>query len=200
MLEIDLDLLHSYDIQEIRDYPGTGKLRDPVIYFPQPLEGREGSGLWLKVKAASGKSWVGVFAFGYPSPPAFSRVVSSPDPDRFCVIANGAAYIVKSDEPKVWDKIPVMPVLDVRLVPERELIVFSDFTHLVAYRNNSLAWQSPRVCWDDLKIIRITRELIEGVGYDPTNSITHERPFAVDLETGRSLLSAPSSTDGKPIW
>jgi len=200
MLEIDLGLAHSYEIHEIGDFPGAGKFRDPVIYFPRPQEGGEGGGLWLKVKAASGKSWVGVFAFGYSSPPAFSRVVSSPDPDRVCIIANGAAYVVKSDEPEVWDKIPVIPVLDVRTVPQQGLIVFSDFTQLAAYRNNKLAWRSPRVCWDDLKIVRITREAIEGVGYDPTNSITHEHPFSVDLETGRSLLSAPSSTDGKPMW
>jgi hypothetical protein len=200
MLEIDLSLPHSYEIQEIGDFPGTGKFRDPIIYFPRPQEGREGGGLWLKVKAASGKSWVGVFAFGYSSPPAFSRVVSSPDPDRLCVIANGAAYVVKSDEPELWDKIPVIPVLDVRPLPEQGLIVFSDFTRLAAYRNNTLAWQSPRVCWDGLKIVRITLDAIEGVGYDPTNSITHERPFSVDLETGRSLLAEPSSTDGKPIW
>jgi len=200
MLEIDLHLPHSYEIHEVGDFPGTGKFREPVIYFPRPQEGREGGGLWLKVKAASGKSWIGVFAYGYSSPPAFSRVVSSPDPDSMCVIANGAAYVVKSDEPEVWDKIPVIPVLDVRTLPERGLIVFSDFTQLAAYRNNKLAWRSPRVCWDDLKIVRITREAIEGVGYDPTNSITHERPFSVDLESGRSLLSEPSSTDGRPIW
>lgn len=137
---------------------------------------------------------------GYSSPPAFSRVVSSRDPDRLCVIANGAAYVVKSDEPDVWDKIPVIPVLDVRLVPERGLIVFSDFIRLAAYRRGTVAWRSPRVCWDELKILRITGKAIEGVGYDPTNSVTHELPFSVDLETGRSLLSEPSSTDGSPVW
>ena len=200
MLEIDLHLQHSYEIHEVGDFPGTGKFREPIIYFPRPQEGREGGGLWLKVKAAGGKSWIGVFAFGYSAPPAFSRVVSSPDPDRLCVIANGAAYVVKSNEPEVWERIPLMPVLDVRTLPEQELIVFSDFTQLAAYGRDRLVWRSPRVCWDDLKIVRITREVIEGVGYDPTNSITHERAFSVDLETGRSLLSAPTSTDGKSIW
>src|SRR6266851_4256508 len=153
MPEIDLSLPHSYEIREIGDFPGIGKFRDPIIYFPRPEEGREGGGLWLKVTAASGESWVGVFAFGYASPPAFSRVVSLPDPGRLCVIANGAAYVVKSDDPEHWDKIPIVPVLDIRLFPERGLVVFSDFTRLMAYRNNALAWQSPRVCWDDLKIV-----------------------------------------------
>ena len=91
-------------------------------------------------------------------------------------------------------------MLDVRQLPEAGLLVFSDFTHLAAYRNNKLAWQSARVCWDDLKIAKITNEVIEGVGYDPTNSITHERPFSVDLRTGRSLHPQPSSVDGTAIW
>jgi hypothetical protein len=200
MLEFDLRLSHSYEIEEIGDFPGTGRFRDPVIYFPRPQEGREGGGLWLRVKPGNGESWIGVFAFGYSSPPALSRVVSTPDRDRLCVIANGAAYVVKSDEPEVWDKIPVNPVLDVRLVPEKGLIIFSDFTRLAAYRRGTVTWRSPRVCWDALKIIRITGEVIEGVGYDPTNLVTHELPFSVDLETGRSLLSEPSSADGGQVW
>jgi hypothetical protein len=199
MLEIDLSFPYSYEIQEIGEFPGTGKFRDPVIYFSPPAESREG-GLWLKVKPESGKSWIGVFRFGYSSPPAFSRVVSSPDPDRLCVLANGAAYVVKSNDPERWEQIPIIPVLDVRQLPEAGLLVFSDFTHLAAYRNNKLAWQSARVCWDELKIVKITSEVIEGVGYDPTNSITHERPFSVDLRTGRSLFLQPSSVDGRPIW
>lgn len=200
MLEIDLSLPHSYEIEEIGDFPGTGRFRDPIFYFPRPDEGKESGGLWLRVKAGNGKSWIGVFAFGYSSPPGFCRVVNSLDPNRLCVIANGAAYVVKADEPEVWDKVPVSPVLDVRLVPEKGLIVFSDFIRLTAYRGGTPVWRSPRVCWDALKIIRITGEAIEGVGYDPTNSITHELPFSIDLETGRSLLSEPSSIDGRPVW
>ncbi len=199
MLKIDLSFPHSYEIQEIGEFPETGKFRDPVIYFPPLAESRKG-GLWLQVKPASGKSWIGVFRFGYSSPPAFSRVVSSPDPDRLCVLANGAAYVVKSNDPERCEQIPIIPVLDVRQLPEAGLLVFSDFTRLAAYRNNKLAWQSARVCWDDLKIAKITSEVIEGVGYDPTNSITHERPFSVDLRTGRSLLPQPSSVDGRSIW
>jgi hypothetical protein len=158
MLEIDLNLPHSYEVEEIGDFPGTGRFRDPVIHFPRPKEGREGIGLWLKVKAASGRSWVGVFAFGYSSSIVFCRVLSLPDPNRLCVIAKGAAYIVKANEPEIWDQAPVIPVLDVRLVPEKGLIVFSDFTRLAAYRDGALAWLSPTVCWDALKILRITTD------------------------------------------
>jgi hypothetical protein len=198
MLEIDLALPHSYEVEELGELPGTGRFSVPLIFFPPPKGRPEHDGLWLKVKPSSGRGWVGVFKFGYSSPPAFSRVVSTPHPNRVCVISNGAAYVVEADEPEVWGQIPVSPVLDVRMIPEHGLLVFADFTRLAAYGSSGLAWQSPSVCWDALKIVSVTRETIEGTGYDPT--ISRESRFVVDLKTGCSLLPPPFSTDGKPIW
>jgi len=199
MLEIDLGLPHSYEVEELSEFPGTGKFTVPLIFFPPPKHRSERDGLWLKVKAANGRAWIGIFAFGYPSPATSSRVISSPESSRMCVVAKGNAYIVKAHEPEVWEQIPVIPVIDVRLIPEERLLVFSDFIRLAAYGSNGLAWRSPRVCWDGLKIVSVTRETIEGTGYDPTNAITRESRFVVDLKTGRSLLPSPSSADGKPV-
>ena len=200
MLEIDLRFVHTYEVEELRDLPGTGKFAFPLLYFPPPKTRPEHDGLWLKVSPDYGGPWIGVFAFGYQSPPAISRVVSSPDPNRVCVISKGGAYIVTANHPEVWETIPVMPVLDVRLIPENELLVFSDFTSLAAYGRRGPVWKSPRVCWDELKIVNVTSSTVEGTGYDPTNKITPETRFIVDLQTGRSLISPPVSIDGKPIW
>jgi hypothetical protein len=200
MIEIDLSTPRSYEVEQLSELPGTDKLAVPLIFFPPPKHRQEHDGLWLKVKPASGPGWVGVFAFGMQSSCTFSRVVSSPDPNRVCVIAKGSAYIVKADEPEVWEQIPIIPVMDVRLSFDGSLLVFSDFTTLAAYGTTGLAWRSPRLCWDGLKIVKVTRETIKGTGYDPTNSITHESRFVVDAKTGRSLLPSPPSIDGKPIW
>jgi hypothetical protein len=198
MLEIDLAFPHSYEIEELPEFPGTGRFDVPVFYFPRPKNRPEHDGLWLKIRTTSEKSWIGVFAFGYQSPPAFSRVLSSPDPNRACVISRGGAYIVQTDEPENWEQVPIIPVLDLRLIPEHQLLVFADFTRLAAYGKSGLAWRSPQVCWDELKILNVTLDTIEGVGYDPIN--LGESRFAVDMRTGRSLLPSPTSTDGKPLW
>ena len=200
MLEVDLKFAHTYEVEELRDFPGTGKFAVPLLYFPPPKARPEHDGLWLKVSPSTGAPWIGVFAFGYESPVAISRIVSSPDPNRICVISKGGAYIVKVDQPEVWEQIPLMPVLDVRPIPEDKLLVFSDFIRLAAYGRDGLAWRSPRVCWDELKIVRVTPDAIEGMGVDPTNSITREMRFVIDLKTGRSLLPSPTSIEGKPIW
>jgi hypothetical protein len=191
MLEIDLAFPHSYEVEELRELPGTGRFDVPLIYFPRPDARPERDGLWLKVHAADSGSWVGVFEFGY-GPQAVSRVVSTPDPDRACVVSRGAAYIVKAGEPDVWEEIPIFPVLDLRLISEHHLLVFADFTSLAAYGRTGLAWQSPRLCMDELKILRVTPDTIEGVGY--------ESRFLVDIRTGRSLLPLPEGSDGKPFW
>ena len=193
MLEFDFAFPHSYEVDELRDWPATGSFGIPVIYFPPPKSRAEHNGLWLRVKAKSGKSWIGVFAFGYTSPPAFSRVISSPDVEKVCVVSKGSAYIVNVEQPEAWEQIPITPVLDVRPLLEQKLLVFADFIRLAAYGNNKFAWRSPRVCWDELKITNVTSDIIEGTGYDPTNAVTQELRFAVDLKTGRSLLPSPVS-------
>lgn len=200
MLEIDLTLPNACQVEEVGELPGTGKFKHPIVFFPPPKDGRERTSLWLRFSVHDGETWIGAFAFGYPSPPAFCRVVSTPDPNRVCVISNGAGYLVSVQEPTVWEKIPLIPILDVRPVPARGMLILSDLNRLVAYGSNGLIWRSPQVCWDELKILDITNHSIEGTGYDPTNSNTHEKPFAVDLKTGASLLPSPLSADGKPIW
>lgn len=182
MVAIDLTFPHSYAVEEPPELSGTGDDVRP-IYIPTPESRTEHDGVWVKISRPGGGSWVGVFAFGYTSPPAISRIISLPDPDRVCIVSRGAAYLVEASQPEVWERLPVMPVIDVVVVPAQELVVFANFTRLSAYNRNGLAWQSPRLCWDGLKIDAITHSSIECRGYDPT-AASGESFFAVDLLTG----------------
>ncbi|MGA3371353.1 MAG: hypothetical protein ABSC48_06275 [Terracidiphilus sp.] len=199
MVDIDLEFPHSYEIEEIPELPGTGEFNVPVHYFPRSISRPEHDGIWLCIRPMTGQSWIGVFDFGYRSPPAISRVVSTPNDDCVCIISRGAAYIVNAEEPNQWELLDIRPVLDLRLIPEYQLLVFADFTRLIAYGNHQIVWKSPRLCWDYLKILNVSREEIIGVGYDPTNSESESR-FAVDIRTGKSLCPAPVSIDGKSVW
>lgn len=185
MIETDFAFRHSYSVGEVGEFPGAGRFADPVIYFP-PLRGRrEHTGAWLKVAANSGKSWIGVFAFGVGVRSDSVRVASTPQPNVLCVVAGGAGYIVDAEAPERWEEIPVHPVLDLRAAPEHDLLIFADFTGLAAYGSAGLVWKSPRLCWDDLKITNVGPETIEGTGYDPTNSKNPETRLSVDVKTGR---------------
>jgi hypothetical protein len=197
MLEFDFAFPHDYAVEEFGELPGTGILKVPLIYFPRPKRRAEHNGEWLKVNAKSGKTWAGAFAFG---PGSRTAVISTPEPNTVCVVSKGAGYVVNAEAPEQWEEVGVCPVTDFRPMPEHKLLVFSDFTRLAAYGNNGLVWRSPRVCWDGLKITNVTTETIEGTGYDPTDSMTQEMRFVVDLKTGCSLIPAPISIDGKAVW
>ncbi len=179
MPAIDLEFAHEYEVEEFRELPGTGKLGIPLIYFPQPKTRPEHDGLWVTIHPTDGRSWTGVFQ-GLDTSCAISRVVSTPDPERVCVVSGGLGYLVKANQPEIWEEIVVAPITDVRSLSEQALIVFADFTNLAAYTRNGLAWKTQPLCWDELKILRITASTLEGVGY--------EAEFAVDIRTGRSLL------------
>ncbi len=199
MLDIDFELPHSYEVDDVPELPGTGRFNIPILYFPRPKARPEHNGLWLRIRPSSGNSWVGVFAFLNESYPAFTRVVSTFDHDRVCIVAKGAAYIVNTADPDIWQQVPIAPVLDVRLIPKNQLLLFADHTGLAAFHKTGLAWRSPRLCWDDLKISTITDEVIEGTGYDPTD-LSVGRPFAVNIRTGESLIAPPVAIDGRSVW
>ena len=89
MLEFDSAFPHHYVVEEFGELPGTGTFKARLIYFPTPKGRPEHNGEWLRVKAKSGKTWVGVFAFG---PGSRTGVVSTPEPNTVCVISKGAGY------------------------------------------------------------------------------------------------------------
>jgi hypothetical protein len=149
MLESDVAFPHNYEIEEFGGLPGTGTLKVPLIYFPPPKGRPEHNGEWLRVKAKSGKTWVGVFAFG---PGSRTVAIGTPEPNTMCVISKGGGYMVNAEVPELWEEVRVCPVIDFRPLPDHKLLVFSDFSRLAAYGSNGLAWRSPQVCWDELKI------------------------------------------------
>ena len=146
MLDIDLELPHSYEVDEIPELPGTGQFNAPLLYFPRPKARPEHNGLWLRIRSSKGKSWVGVFAFLYESNTALTRVMSTFDSDHVCIIAKGLGYIVNTAEPDLWQQIPIKPVIDVRLIRKGQLLLVAGHTSLAAFDKTGLAWCSPRLC------------------------------------------------------
>ena len=105
---------------------------------------------------------------------------------------------MNSEQPEICEALRISAVLDARSVAEHQLLLLAHFTSLVAYGRSGLVWKTPRLCWDELKILKITHDTVEGIGYDAINQ--GESRFAVDIRTGRSLLPSPTSTDGIPLW
>jgi hypothetical protein len=95
LAQFDRAFPHSYEVEELAEFPGTGVFRVPVVFFPR--DGRHGEALWLNIKAASGKNWVGVFASGQHFSGSARGIFSSPDRQTMLVLCYGSAYVVDAE-------------------------------------------------------------------------------------------------------
>ncbi|WP_223640683.1 hypothetical protein [Corallococcus sp. EGB] len=171
---------HGDYLWEVLD-EGPGTQTSPRHFFPGNTAGGQ-DGLLAHVTPAGGASWLGMFAFGNVKGAGISRVLAMPDPQRLCVVSRGAGYLVPVRDPSAWEAVQALPVTDVRAVPSAGIVVFADFTELVAYGAEGLRWRTKRLSWDGMKIIQVTERSIIGEYWDMREEAM--QTFEVDLATG----------------
>ncbi len=139
----------------------------------------------VEVRPAEGDPWIAVFdgVEGYAVPPALHRaVIALPDGWTFCVIKEGIGVMVRANDPRSTSEVESWPITGYLTVPDCELIVIADFTTLVAYGREGLAWRSRRLALDDLKILRAEDHVLHVSGYFGLED--EDTTFTVDLRTG----------------
>jgi len=154
---------------------------DMLEFRPEGQPGRAwpASGPLLQVRTEAGREWYGVFQEGdYP----LSAMYCGPSPDHLCVVAGGEAYIVPVAEPRRYLRVATYPVLEVHRIPQREVLAFVDFIHIVAYSTTGILWRSKRVSVDGMRITSVGPAYIEGV--TDGDEIVPGRPFRIDVESG----------------
>jgi hypothetical protein len=77
----------------------------------------------------------------------------------------GAAYLVDARQPDDYRVLHVLPVLSARIITEQNGLVLSDFITRTLLGGDGELWRSPRLCWDDLRILQIEDGVVSGVGY-----------------------------------
>jgi hypothetical protein len=166
-----------------------------VLYYPGGSEKGGNDGPILEALPHDAASWIGVFAAGkYGAPAVQGELVGWPDGASLCVVTEGRGYVVRADEPTEWFEIALYPITEVRVAVEERLVVFADFTNLVAYGADGLAWETPRLSWDGLRISEIVAGEIRGLGWDAADE--DWASFTVDARTGESAGGA--SPDRQP--
>jgi hypothetical protein len=178
---VELTFPHDYEVELAEELPPRpGRVKQ--FYFPGGSERGGRDGILLEVIPTGAARWIGIFARRKICSGDRSGVFSCPDRRTLCVVSDSRGYIVHADDPGVWQEVPCEPVDDVVCSPEAGLILFADFTHLVAYGPDGMAWKTKRLSWDGLKITEVTRERIRGVAWDPF--VDQEVDFLVDTRTG----------------
>lgn len=164
----------AYSIEWPTELPNCGS---PHFFYPGASSVGGHDGFLVKIRPENGQAWLGTFAFGDGG---FSGIFSTPDPQRICVVSRGAGYFVNVTQPSKWEGVRASPIMDVRSVLAHEIVVFSDWTDLIAYGATGMKWQTDRLAWDSLKITDVSDTHITGTFFN----LGETKDFVVDLQTG----------------
>ena len=180
-MHIDLSFPHEYEAEVLDELPGMPG-RVPQLYFPGSAQSGGHDGVLVQVGLGEGPSWIGTFAFGGWHN-GLTAMFSCPDGRSLCIVAAGNGYIVRADDPRCWQKLPALPIIDARSIKDRQLLVFADFTKLVAYGPQGLVWITERLSYDGITISEVTSDNIRGIAWDAPN--LSSVAFSVDLGSGK---------------
>jgi hypothetical protein len=168
-------------------------IRPPMIAparqftYPQQIAGEEDAlargALQLMVRPASGEAFLATCALGFTDPSMPTGVFACPNSNELCAVAGGYAYIVDTAHPEHSTHIALKPVVEVRSLPEQNLLVFLGFHTIVAWGKHGHTWQTAKLSWEGLRITAIEGNTLHGFGW---NLMTDkEVAFSVDLLTGQ---------------
>jgi hypothetical protein len=155
--------------------------------YPQQIAGEEDAlargALQLMVRPAAGGAFLATCALGFTDPSMPTGLFPCPRPEEMCAVAGGYAYIVDTTHPEACTHIAMKPVIEVRILEEQNLLLFSGFHAIIAWGEQGLAWQTSKLSWEGLRISGIEGNTLHGFGW---NLMTDkEVAFSVDLLTGQ---------------
>ncbi|SRR5579871_591619 len=182
----DFTFPRNYEVRVLEAAPPVHPI-EKMYHYPVELEEGDRSGVYLRVVPQSdsktGPAWTGFFALGFDSDQVVSEICSTPDPDSFCTVVGGYAYMVKADNPAQWTRVEQRPVVDLRVLSQQGLLLFAGFTTITAVGSSGIAWTTERLSWEGLTITDIKGDKLMGHGWDALAD--KEVPFEVDLKTGK---------------
>lgn len=178
-MDIDKSFSASYQIEVLSSLAEEHE----VVYFPKKrwLDNRMND-LLIRVTSERRAPWTGSFKPGYDADSAISKILTWPHPDRLCVISSGTGLSLAAGNPEDYVEIDCFPITHAHPVVPRSLVIFSDFTNLVAYDANSIVWITERLSWDGIEIESVSADSIAGYGWHGAEQ--RKAPFRVDLRDG----------------
>ena len=182
---ISLDFPHHYEVEVMDGASSLIRIGQTPVRIPDA--GEDVDALTLRIKPRDSQPefapWVGRFARGFETDELSSGVYAWPDGVSLAVVSAGYGYVLKAAEQgKNWVRLQPMPITDVRVLPENNLIVFTDFTHMFGYGAQKTAWKSERLSWDGITITKVATNHIFGLAWDAERD--KEVEFALDVRTG----------------
>lgn len=187
MPTVDLTFAHEWSAEILPERPF--KLPRRWFFYPRYAEEVERGALEVMVRPAdSAEPFLGTFALGFSDPLAPSGLWSCPDPQMLCAVSGGYAFLVNTLRPEEFAQVEFRPVLEVRALPEPQLLLFAGHYALAAWGPNGKAWETARLSSEGVQITGVEGWRLRGVGWDMMTD--RDVPFSVDLETGKHTCEA----------
>jgi len=154
--------------------------------YPREAEEVERGALEVMVRAeANATEFLATCALGFQDPIVPTGIWSCPNPNELCAVSGGYAYLIDTSEPGRFTMLPYRPVLEVRPVPEMNLLLFVGHHSILAWGANGLAWESERLSSEGVTIVSIDGATLRGRGWDIFSD--KETDFALDLRSSQRI-------------
>lgn len=182
-MKFDLTFPHSWQAEVLRERPLI--LPSRSFIYPRQAEEVERGALETMIRPAGGAPFLATFALGFADPVVPSGVWSCPNAKELCAVAGGYAYVIDTLDPQRFTHLAMRPVLEVRSLAEQRLLLFAGHHSLLAWGEQGLAWESPRLSSEGLRLGDADGEALHGFGWDLLTD--REVPFTIDLRTGERI-------------
>lgn len=154
--------------------------------YPMQIAGEEDAlargAFQLLIYPAKGGSFLATCVRGFKDPSLPTGIFACPNPDEFCALAGGYAYIVNFSQPDTCTHLAMRPVVEVRALVAQKLLLFVGFHHMMAWGTNGVAWETARLSWEGVRLAGVEDGHLNGFGWNLQTD--KEVPFTVDLSTG----------------
>jgi len=151
-----------------------------VIVWPASLAAQDSS-----ESSPSTQEFLATCALGFRDPAVPTGIWTSPRPNEICAVSGGYAYIIDTTAPEQFTMIPYRPVLEVRAIPEQDLLLFVGHHRIIAWGSGGQAWESAKLSDEGVTIGSVDGDVLHGMGWEMMSD--KEIPFQVDLKSGERL-------------
>lgn len=176
-VKFDLSFPHRYDV-ELPTYSVPDKTQR--YYFPDNKDPNIFEGFLVQVTPYDGPTWIGDFDRAYPT---ITGIFSCPDENTLSVVSGGMGFIIQVDNPKVWEEIPVFPIINVHLLTEVQKLVLFGFRDIVVYGAEGFLWRIENPAWDGIEIGDVTRDELNITVWNHYQQ--REMNVVIDIATGK---------------
>ena len=175
----------NWSIEVLKTPPLIAPARQFV--YPKQIAGEEDAlargALQLMVRPAGGGTFLATCALGFTDPAMPTGVFPCPNPNEMCAVAGGYAYVIDTTQPERCTHIALKPVVEVRPLVRRELLLFVGFHSMMAWGKSGLTWESARLSWEGVRITSIDGDVLHGFGWNLMTD--QEVAFSLNLLTGQ---------------